>query len=88
MQSFMTSGTMQNIHNSQTMQEAMTTGDFTKMAEAMNTPEMKEIMGEEHLNQMTEYMKNGNGMMGSKGINMMGGSTGSNMMSGFGSNLQ
>lgn len=76
-------GKMQSFMNSETMQEAMTTGDVNKMAEAMNTPEMQEIMGEEHINQMTEVMKNGNmqsmhgqgGMMSGTAGNMMGGFT-------------
>ncbi|WP_242966727.1 G1 family glutamic endopeptidase [Desulfosporosinus sp. FKA] len=63
---------MQSIMSSGTMQKAMTTGDFTQMASAMNTPEIKAIMGEQHVNQMTNYMKNG--MMGGTYGNMMGGS--------------
>ena len=76
MQSFMGTEAMQSMHNSTAMQEAMSTGDISKMAEAMNTPEFKSIMGEEHVNQMTEYMKNGNmqSMHGQGG--MMGASSG------------
>lgn len=81
-------GNMQSIMASGTMQKAMATGDVTKMTEAMNTPEIKAIMGEEHVNQMTEQMKNGNGMMSGKAGSMMGGTTGSNMMGGFGTQTQ
>jgi len=79
-------GTMQSIMTSGTMQKAMATGDVSKMTDAMNTPEIKAIMGEQHVNQMTTYMKNG--MMGGKAGSMMGGTTGSNMMGGFGTQTQ
>lgn len=84
MQSFMTSGAMQNVHNSTAMQDAMTTGDVSKMVNAMNTPEIKSIMGEDLVNQMTQYMKNGNfqAMRNGQGA-MMGGSTVNNMMGSF-----
>lgn len=62
----------------------------------MNTPEIKAIMGEQHVNQMTTYIKNGmmdgtfGTMMGGTGNTsttgsaiVMGGTTGSNMMGSF-----
>ena len=84
MQSFMTSGTMQNVHNSKAMQDAMTTGDVSKMVDAMNTPEIKSIMGEDLVNQMSQYMKNGSlqAMHDGRG-GMMGGPSANNMMGGF-----
>lgn len=60
MNSLMSSGTMQTMHNSPAMQNAMAAGDINSMIDAMNSPEIKAIMGEEHTNQMTELMKNGN----------------------------
>jgi hypothetical protein len=91
-------GNMQSIMTSGTMQKAMSTGDVSTMTNAMNTPEIKAIMGELHVDQMTTYMKNGmmggtfGNLIGSTGSTpttgssiMMGGTTGSSMMSGFGS---
>ena len=74
MQSFMASGqhqeimnssAMQNLHNSEAMQEAMQTGDIAKMQEAMNSnPEVKALLGEETLNQMTQFMQENGQAMG------------------------
>jgi len=63
-QEIMDSSAMQNLHNSETMQEAMQTGDIDKMQEAMNSnPEVKALLGEETLNQMNQFMqKNGQAM--------------------------
>lgn len=79
MNSYMNSGTMQNVHNSTVMQEAINSGDTNKMIDAMNSPEVKSQLGEEFVNQMNDMMKSGNmqGMM-SSGNSMMG--SGNSMM--------
>lgn len=57
-QEIMNSGVMQELHNSDAMQEAMQTGDIAKMQEAMNSnPEVKELLGEETLNEMNQFME-------------------------------
>ncbi|MBC2722946.1 hypothetical protein [Desulfosporosinus sp.] len=60
----MDSSAMQNLHNSEAMQEAMQTGDIDRMQEAMNpNPEVKAFLGEETLNQMNQFMQeNGQAM--------------------------
>ncbi|MEL1134666.1 hypothetical protein AAC978_05710 [Desulfitobacterium sp. THU1] len=74
---YMNIDAMQNVHNSEVMQEAMKSGDFEKMREAMNSSEIKAQLGEEVVDAMNQMMSNGNmnamhrgGMMGS-GNNMM-----------------
>lgn len=63
-QEIMNSSVMQDLHNSDAMQEAMQTGDITKMQEVMNSnPEVKALLGEENLNKMNQFMEeNGSGM--------------------------
>lgn len=57
-QEIMNSGVMQELHNSDAMQEAMQTGDIAKMQETMNSnPEVKELLGEETLNEMNQFME-------------------------------
>ncbi|AET66237.1 hypothetical protein Desor_0535 [Desulfosporosinus orientis DSM 765] len=82
-QALMNSNEMQNLHNSQGMQEAMQAGDFEKMQELMNSdPALKAQMGQENLDKMNEFMSqyggskmnNGNSMTGSQGA-MMNGNT-------------
>ena len=81
-QTFMNSTAMQNLHNSDGMQNAMQTGDVKAMQDLMNSdPNVKALMGQDNLNKMNQFMSNsggnmmtnGNGMMGSRG-NMMTGS--------------
>lgn len=76
-QSSISSETMQSIHDSSAMQEAIKSGDITKMKGAMNSPEVKAQLGEGVVNSMNEMMSNvninamhgagaqGSGMMGS-----------------------
>jgi len=53
MQGYMNSTEMQNLHNSQVMQDAMQTGDIQKMQELMNSdPAVKAQMGQENLDRM------------------------------------
>ncbi|MCO5384408.1 hypothetical protein [Desulfosporosinus sp.] len=63
-QEIMDSSAMQNLHNSEAMQEVMKTGDIDRMQEAMNSnPEVKALLGEETLNQMNQFMQeNGQAM--------------------------
>lgn len=64
-QEIMNSSVMQDLHNSDAMQEAMQTGDITKMQEAMNSnPEVKALLGEETLNKMNQFMNENGGAMG------------------------
>lgn len=74
---YMNIDAMQNVHNSEVMQEAMKSGDSDKMREAMNSPEIKAQLGEEVVDAMNQMMSNENmsimhsgGMMRS-GNNMM-----------------
>ena len=63
-QTLMNSAEMQNLHNSQGMQDAMQTGDLKKMQELMNSdPAVKAQMGQENLDRMNEYMSNSGGRM-------------------------
>ena len=77
----MNSNDMQNLHNSQGMQDAMQTGDVKAMQEFMNSdPAVKAQMGQDNLDKMNEFMSNsggnrmtnGKGMMGTRGIMMNG----------------
>jgi len=63
-QEIMNSSVMQDLHNSDVMQEAMQTGDIARMQEAMNSnPEVKALLGEETLNKMNQFMEqNGSAM--------------------------
>lgn len=74
---YMNIDAMQNVHNSEVMQEAMRSGDLENMREAMNSSEIKAQLGEEVVDAMNQMMSNENlstmhrgGMMGS-GDNMM-----------------
>lgn len=89
-QALMNSTEMQNLHNSQGMQEAMQTGDVKKMQELMNSdPAVKAQMGQENLDKMNEFMNssggsmmtNGSGMSGSRGVMMKGSGNGNAMTS-------
>ena len=80
-QTMMNSTAMQNLHNSQGMQDARQTGDVKRMQELMNSdPEVKAQVGQDNLDKMNEIMTNsggnmmtyGNGMMGSRGTMMNG----------------
>jgi len=63
-QELMNSAEMQNLHNSQGMQNAMQTGDFEKMQELMNSdPGVRAQMGQENLDSMNEFMSNSGGSM-------------------------
>ena len=84
-QTLMNSAEMQNLRNSQGMQDAMQTGDLKKMQELMNSdPAVKAQMGQENLDRMNEYMSNSggrmmtnsSGMTGSRGFMMNGGRNG------------
>ncbi|GAB6151365.1 hypothetical protein JCM17380_01150 [Desulfosporosinus burensis] len=91
-QTLMNSTTMQDLHNSSGMQNAMQTGDVKAMQDLMNSdPNVKAQMGQDNLDKMNEFMNNSGGNMmtnGSgntnSGSSMMNGSgtvnTGSNMM--------
>ena len=91
-QELMNSNDMQNLHNSQGMQDAMQSGDVKAMQEFMNSdPNVKALMGQDNLDKMNEFMSqsggnmmtNGSGVTSSEST-MMNGSgtlkTGSNMM--------
>lgn len=72
-QTFMSSSEMQNLHNSQGMQDAMQTGDVKKMQELMNTdPTIKAHMGQDNLDRMNEFMSNSGGSMMTNGQGMAG----------------
>lgn len=77
----MSTGVMQNMHNSTVMQDAMNSGDINNMNDAMNSPEIKAQLGEDVVNSMNQMMSNGNmnAMHSSQGSNMMGSGT-NNMM--------
>lgn len=63
-QEIMNSSVMQDLHNSDAMQEAMQSGDITKMQEVMNSnPEVKALLGEETLNKMSQFMGENLGAM-------------------------
>ena len=91
-QELMNSKDMQNLHNSQGMQDAMQTGDVKTMQEFMNSdPNVKALMGQDNLDKMNEFMSQSGGNMMTNGSDvtssestMMNGSgtlkTGSNMM--------
>jgi len=87
-QYLMNSEIMQSMHNSTAMQEAMKTGDITKMREAMNSPEIKAQLGEDVVNQMNQMMSDANikAMHGGQSGTMMSGQGGSMMGSGSGTN--
>ena len=64
-QEIMNSSVMQELHNSDAMQEAMRTGDVAKMQEVMNSnPEVKALLGEETLDKMNEFMEENGEAMG------------------------
>ncbi|SHH12406.1 hypothetical protein [Desulfosporosinus lacus] len=91
-QELMNSKDMQNLHNSQGMQDAMQTGDVKAMQEFMNSdPNVKALMGQDNLDKMNEFMTqsggnmmtNGSGVTSSESTMMNGSGTaksGSNMM--------
>ena len=60
MHSIMNSGVMQQLHDSpsiqQAMQEAMKSGDFTKMREVMNSSEVRAQLGDDFVNRMLQMM--------------------------------
>ncbi|AGA68616.1 hypothetical protein Desdi_1099 [Desulfitobacterium dichloroeliminans LMG P-21439] len=74
---YMNNEAMLNMHNSKVMQDAMKSGDFDKMREAMNSPEIKAQLGEEVVGAMNKMMSNGNISSMHRG-NMMG--SGNTMM--------
>ena len=60
----MNSSAVQNLHNSQGMQEAMKTGDVKKMQELMNSDqELKDQLGQETIDQMNAMMNGAQGAM-------------------------
>lgn len=91
-QTFMNSTDMQNLHNSEGMQNAMQTGDVKAMQDFMNSdPNVKAQIGQDNLDKMNQFMSNSGGNMMTNGSgntnsesSMMNGSgtvkTGSNMM--------
>lgn len=74
---YMSIDDMENMHNSKVMQDAMKSGDFDKMREAMNSPEIKAQLGKEVVDAMNKMMSNGDmssmhrGSMMGAGHNMM-----------------
>ena len=91
-QTFMNSTDMQNLHNSEGMQNAMQTGDVKAMQDFMNSdPNVKAQIGQDNLDKMNQFMSNSGGNMMTNGSgntnsesSMMNESgtvkTGSNMM--------
>ena len=72
-QALMNSNEMQNLHNSQAMQDAMQTGNVEKMQKIMNSdPTVKVQMGQDNLDKMNEFMSNSNGSMMQNGQGMNG----------------
>lgn len=75
-QSPISSETMQSIHDSSAMQEAIKSGDINKIKEAMNSPEVKAQLGEDVVNSMNKMMSNANinamHGAGAQGSSMMG----------------
>ncbi|GAB6155896.1 hypothetical protein JCM17380_46480 [Desulfosporosinus burensis] len=72
-QTLMNSSEMQNLHNSQGMQDAMQTGDIKKMQELMNSdPAIKAQMGQDNLDKMNEFMSDSGGSMMTSGQGMAG----------------
>lgn len=56
-QQVMNSPAMQNLHNSAPMQQAMQSGDVSKMQELMNSdPKIKAQLGQDTLNKMNQFM--------------------------------
>ncbi|GAB6153573.1 hypothetical protein JCM17380_23230 [Desulfosporosinus burensis] len=82
-QELMNSNEMQNLHNSQGMQDAMQTGDVKAMQDLMNSdPNVKALMGQDNLDQMNQFMSQSGGNMMTNG--MGANSSGSLMMNGTG----
>lgn len=72
-QALMNSTEMQNLHNSQGMQNAMQTGDVGKMQAFMNSDTgVKAQMGQDNLDKMNQFMSNSGGNMMTNGNGMMG----------------
>ncbi|HBV85343.1 hypothetical protein [Desulfosporosinus sp. BICA1-9] len=67
-QTLMNSTTMQNLHNSEGMQNAMETGDVKAMQDLMNSdPNVKAQMGQDNLDKMNQFMNNSGGNMMTNG---------------------
>ena len=82
-QTLMNSTTMQNLHNSEGMQNAMQTGDVKAMQEFMNSdPNVKALMGQDNLDKMNQFMSQSGGNMMTNGSGVT--SSGSAMMNGSG----
>ncbi|MHB8077126.1 hypothetical protein [Desulfosporosinus fructosivorans] len=82
-QELMNSKDMQNLHNSQGMQDAMQTGDVKAMQEFMNSdPNVKALMGQDNLDKMNEFMSQSGGNMMTNGSDVT--SSESTMMNGSG----
>ncbi|KJR45622.1 hypothetical protein UF75_3977 [Desulfosporosinus sp. I2] len=82
-QTLMNSTTMQNLHNSEGMQNAMQTGDVKAMQEFMNSdPNVKALMGQDNLDKMNQFMSQSGGSMMTNGSGVT--SSGSAMMNGSG----
>jgi len=82
-QELMNSKDMQNLHNSQGMQDAMQTGDIKAMQEFMNSdPNVKALMGQDNLDKMNEFMSQSGGNMMTNGSDVT--SSESTMMNGSG----
>ena len=82
-QELMNSNDMQNLHNSQGMQDAMQTGDIKAMQEFMNSdPNVKALMGQDNLDKMNEFMSQSGGNMMTNGSDVT--SSESTMMNGSG----
>lgn len=64
-QQIMNSPAMQNLHNSTQMQQAMQSGDVSKMQEIMNSdPQVKAQLGQETLDKMNQFMNQNKDAMG------------------------
>ena len=82
-QELMNSNDMQNLHNSQGMQDAMQSGDVKAMQEFMNSdPNVKALMGQDNLDKMNEFMSQSGGNMMTNGSDVT--SSESTMMNGSG----
>ncbi len=67
-QTLMNSTTMQNLHNSAGMQNAMQTGDVKAMQDLMNSdPNVKAQIGQDDLDKMNKFMTNSGGNMMTSG---------------------
>ncbi len=83
-QTLMNSTEMQNLHNSQGMQNAIQTGDVKAMQNLMNSDRnVKAQMGQDNLDKMNQFMSESGGNMMTNGSGNT--NSGSSMMNGNGS---